>query len=172
MLFKEGTIGSNQYGDDPKETGRSNLQKEKKSKNDLNKFDEYYSKSSVSQLIYTLQNRNLDEKWYQGLLAHLPKREMTYEQRRQIKQIINPEENVTNGINHEVNSITKITNEDSKNKRNSGRDAKGEEITKYSTDHSRKDYNLDDLEKLAKFKEKGIITEEEFNIKKKQILGI
>jgi len=31
---------------------------------------------------------------------------------------------------------------------------------------------LDDLEKLAQFKEKGIITEEEFAAKKKQILGL
>jgi hypothetical protein len=32
--------------------------------------------------------------------------------------------------------------------------------------------NLDELEKLAELKQKGIITEEEFNLKKKQILGI
>ena len=32
--------------------------------------------------------------------------------------------------------------------------------------------DLDELEKLARLKEKGIITEEEFNQKKKQILGI
>lgn len=31
---------------------------------------------------------------------------------------------------------------------------------------------INDLEKLAELKQKGIITEEEFNIKKKQILGI
>jgi len=31
---------------------------------------------------------------------------------------------------------------------------------------------LDELEKLAKLKEKGIITEEEFNAKKKSILGL
>lgn len=32
--------------------------------------------------------------------------------------------------------------------------------------------DLDQLEKLAELKEKGIITEEEFNAKKKQILGL
>jgi len=32
--------------------------------------------------------------------------------------------------------------------------------------------NLDELDKLAKLKEKGIITEEEFNAKKKQLLGL
>jgi hypothetical protein len=32
--------------------------------------------------------------------------------------------------------------------------------------------NLDELEKLAGLKEKGIITEEEFNQKKKQLLGL
>lgn len=32
--------------------------------------------------------------------------------------------------------------------------------------------NLDELEKLASLKDKGIITEEEFNLKKKQLLGI
>ncbi|MBI2623592.1 MAG: SHOCT domain-containing protein [Candidatus Liptonbacteria bacterium] len=32
--------------------------------------------------------------------------------------------------------------------------------------------NLDDLEKLAALKEKGIISEEEFNAKKKSILGL
>ena len=32
--------------------------------------------------------------------------------------------------------------------------------------------NLDELEKLAELKEKGIITEEDFNQKKKQILGL
>jgi len=32
--------------------------------------------------------------------------------------------------------------------------------------------DLDELEKLASLKDKGIITEEEFNTKKKQILGI
>lgn len=32
--------------------------------------------------------------------------------------------------------------------------------------------NLEELEKLAELKSKGIITEEEFNKKKKQILGI
>jgi len=32
--------------------------------------------------------------------------------------------------------------------------------------------NLNELEKLAELKEKGIITEEEFNAKKKQILGL
>ncbi|MFW5890954.1 MAG: SHOCT domain-containing protein, partial [bacterium] len=31
---------------------------------------------------------------------------------------------------------------------------------------------INDLEKLAKLKEKGIITEEEFNAKKKQILDL
>jgi hypothetical protein len=32
--------------------------------------------------------------------------------------------------------------------------------------------NLDELEKLASLKDKGIITEEEFNLKKKQLLGL
>ena len=32
--------------------------------------------------------------------------------------------------------------------------------------------NIDDLEKLAAMKEKGIVSEEEFNAKKKQILGL
>lgn len=32
--------------------------------------------------------------------------------------------------------------------------------------------NLDDLEKLASLKEKGVITEEEFQAKKKQLLGL
>lgn len=32
--------------------------------------------------------------------------------------------------------------------------------------------NLNDLEKLAELKSKGIITEDEFNLKKKQLLGI
>ena len=35
-----------------------------------------------------------------------------------------------------------------------------------------KSSGLDDLEKLANLHEKGIITEEEFNAKKKQILGL
>ncbi|MFA7365401.1 MAG: SHOCT domain-containing protein [Patescibacteria group bacterium] len=35
----------------------------------------------------------------------------------------------------------------------------------------KKGLSLDDLEKLAELKEKGIITEEEFQIKKRQILG-
>lgn len=35
-----------------------------------------------------------------------------------------------------------------------------------------KDSYLDELEKLSQLKEKGIITEEEFNAKKKQILGV
>ena len=35
-----------------------------------------------------------------------------------------------------------------------------------------KSSELDELEKLAELKEKGIITEEEFNAKKKQILGL
>lgn len=39
-------------------------------------------------------------------------------------------------------------------------------------DSQNRSYNLNDLEKLAQLKEKGIITEEEFNIKKKQILGL
>lgn len=32
--------------------------------------------------------------------------------------------------------------------------------------------NLYELEKLAELKEKGIVTEEEFSLKKKQLLGI
>jgi hypothetical protein len=35
-----------------------------------------------------------------------------------------------------------------------------------------KSSNLDELKKLAKLRDKGIITEEEFNAKKKQLLGI
>jgi len=35
-----------------------------------------------------------------------------------------------------------------------------------------KDTSLDDLEKLAELKDKGIITEDEFNMKKKSILGL
>ena len=35
-----------------------------------------------------------------------------------------------------------------------------------------KDNSLNDLERLAELKNKGIITEEEFNLKKKKILGI
>jgi len=37
---------------------------------------------------------------------------------------------------------------------------------------SNKSSNLDELEKLAELKEKGIISEEEFNAKKKSILGL
>jgi hypothetical protein len=37
---------------------------------------------------------------------------------------------------------------------------------------SRTSQNISDLEKLAQLKEKGIITEDEFNIKKEQILGL
>jgi len=37
---------------------------------------------------------------------------------------------------------------------------------------SAKSSNLDELEKLAELKEKGIISEEEFNAKKKSILGL
>ena len=32
--------------------------------------------------------------------------------------------------------------------------------------------NLDELEKLASLREKGIITDEEFDLKKKQLLGL
>jgi len=39
-------------------------------------------------------------------------------------------------------------------------------------DETRPTSNLDELEKLAGLKDKGIITEEEFQLKKKQILGI
>ncbi len=38
--------------------------------------------------------------------------------------------------------------------------------------HNKKTSGLDDLEKLALLKEKGVITEEEFSTKKKQLLGI
>lgn len=37
---------------------------------------------------------------------------------------------------------------------------------------SAKTSNLDDLEKLAALRDKGIITEEEFEVKKKQLLGL
>lgn len=40
------------------------------------------------------------------------------------------------------------------------------------SDSSHPRSNLDELEKLAELKEKGIITEEEFSAKKKQILGL
>lgn len=42
-----------------------------------------------------------------------------------------------------------------------------------STNKSKSDSNgIDDLEKIAALKEKGIITQEEFELKKKQILGL
>ncbi len=37
--------------------------------------------------------------------------------------------------------------------------------------HNSSNY-LDELERLANLKDQGIITEEEFNLKKKQILGL
>ena len=40
------------------------------------------------------------------------------------------------------------------------------------TNNSSNYTNLDELEKLANLKEKGIITEEEFVAKKKQLLGL
>jgi hypothetical protein len=45
-----------------------------------------------------------------------------------------------------------------------------DKIQEFSKPESRS--SLEDLEKLAELKEKGIITEEEFNAKKKQILGL
>ena len=47
---------------------------------------------------------------------------------------------------------------------------KGFQVASISQNSSNSDLN--DLEKLADLKNKGIITEEEFNTKKKQILGI
>ena len=41
-----------------------------------------------------------------------------------------------------------------------------------TSNHSQSHNNYEDLEKLASLKEKGIITEEEFQSKKKQILGL
>jgi len=41
-----------------------------------------------------------------------------------------------------------------------------------ANNHSNQTNDLNDLEKLAELKTKGIITEEEFALKKKQILGI
>lgn len=39
-------------------------------------------------------------------------------------------------------------------------------------DNNTSSSNLDELSKLAELKEKGVITEEEFNAKKKQLLGL
>ncbi|TYP95432.1 Uncharacterized membrane protein YhaH, DUF805 family [Fodinibius salinus] len=86
ILFKEGTSGPNQYGEDPKKNERT-------SENKLN--------SSASNLKETISNK-----------------------------------------------MQSSTNENTQN------------------------HGLDDLEKLADLKDKGIITEEEFVAKKKQILGL
>ena len=52
-------------------------------------------------------------------------------------------------------------------------DEANELIKKYiSTGHQKAKSSLDDLEKLAALKEKGIITQEEFDAKKKLILGL
>ena len=47
-----------------------------------------------------------------------------------------------------------------------------DQISASSRTGSKAPSNLDELEKLAGLKEKGIITEEEFNQKKKQLLGL
>lgn len=47
-----------------------------------------------------------------------------------------------------------------------------EQISKFHSGHGRRDSDLSDLEKLAELKEKGIITQKEFNAKKKSILGL
>lgn len=47
-----------------------------------------------------------------------------------------------------------------------------EAITKFNSPAPKTDGALDNLEKLAKLKEQGILTEEEFTAKKKQILGL
>lgn len=41
-----------------------------------------------------------------------------------------------------------------------------------SASESELDHQIDQLEKLAKLKEKGVLTAEEFDAKKKQILGL
>lgn len=43
---------------------------------------------------------------------------------------------------------------------------------KSSENNLRENKNLDDLEKIATLKDKGILTQEEFELKKKQILGL
>jgi hypothetical protein len=59
---------------------------------------------------------------------------------------------------------------------NTGESGTGLDVTKGSQidkeEKKETKLGLDDLEKLAKLKEKGLITEEEFNKKKKQILGL
>ncbi len=45
-------------------------------------------------------------------------------------------------------------------------------ILKTKSGGQQKNSELNDLEKLAELKQKGVITEEEFNAKKKQILGL
>jgi len=45
-------------------------------------------------------------------------------------------------------------------------------ILKTKSSEQQKNSGLNELEKLAELKEKGIISEEEFNVKKKQILGL
>ncbi|MBU4338173.1 SHOCT domain-containing protein [Patescibacteria group bacterium] len=47
-----------------------------------------------------------------------------------------------------------------------------ERISKFHTGNNQEVSNYSELEKLAELKEKGVITEEEFNTKKKSILGL
>ncbi|HOZ89538.1 MAG TPA: SHOCT domain-containing protein [Bacteroidia bacterium] len=42
----------------------------------------------------------------------------------------------------------------------------------FSASHDALDFKLDQIEKLARLKEKGYLTDEEFNIQKRQILGV
>jgi len=41
-----------------------------------------------------------------------------------------------------------------------------------SASHDALDFKLDQIEKLARLKEKGYLTDEEFNVQKRQILGV
>lgn len=80
----------------------------------------------------------------------------------------------TKGKN-EYGKDPKRNERDSKDNSNSPHSAINEKKSKKarsSTNNRAQKHGLDDLEKLADLKNKGIITEEEFAVKKKQILGL
>jgi len=59
-----------------------------------NKFDTFYTKKSIAELIEKLQlhritGKTMDEKWYEALIVHFPKRELTDEQSKTIEHILN-----------------------------------------------------------------------------------
>ncbi len=60
---------------------------------DNNKFNNFYSKKSVSELLGQLRSNRMtgatmDKEWYEGLIAHLRERNLSFQERNMFEYII------------------------------------------------------------------------------------